>query len=213
MVALNVSLFTCSICSICLNPVAATPHTTDNTDLRIAAAMQEVQRFNSSGSLDDLQTAVSKLLSAVDIGRIRPKNYVERRRTLLQAWAQILEVVERLDGRTFALNNPKDFPQDCVQPPLEANGQMEQPCADPSTIRDPKARAAYVAAIAANAAKAQRVNFQARLARIDEDAMVSLRGNMRTFHRVAAPDYYALDTILQQAHLSMARRRRIDAMF
>jgi hypothetical protein len=78
---------------------------------------------------------------------------------------------------------------------------------------DPAARAAYVAALQANERKIARANHYQELRNIDDDAMLSLRLNLGSFHTITRADTAKLDGILRAAGLSDARRATIDAMF
>lgn len=188
--------------------------TDDQTDARIASALQGLQRFHSSHSLDDLKASVGALTSAVDMPTIKPENYVARRRAVVRAWAQVLGAIERSYDPTFDPNNPNNTPEECLGPPREASGMQLPSCADPNDVQDPVARAAYIAALAANDLKIKRMTFYRNLHNIDDGAMLSLRMNLDSFRRVMTPsDSAALDRILRQAGLSDARRTEIDAMF
>ena len=181
---------------------------------RIGYAMQGLQRFQTSHSLDDLHDTVSKLISFLDTPDFAPKNYVRRRRELVFAWAQVLHVIEQSYDPTIDLNNDADLPDICVIPPREPSGRQAPSCAGPSAVQDPASRAAYEAAIDANNKKIVRVNYQARLRNIDEEAMLSLKMDLELFRQAGAPpDNAELDAILRQEGISASRRAKIDAMF
>jgi hypothetical protein len=182
----------------------------DQTKARIATALQGLQRYYSSHSLEDLHGAVDALTSAVDMNAIKHRNRLVRRRTVVQAWAQVLREVELSYDPTF---DPNDRPATCLVPPREASGRQLPSCADPSDIQDPAARAVYVAALQANDHKIQQANHYQELRNIDDDAMLSLRLNLAGFHTVTPADSAALDGILRRAGLSESRRTKIDAMF
>jgi hypothetical protein len=99
-------------------------------------------------------------------------------------------------------------------PPPERSGKQLPSCADPKDVQDAQARATYVAALKANALKAQRANYYHDLRNIDDQAMLALRLNLASFRNAGAlTDTTALDGILQQVGLSAARRATIDKMF
>ena len=185
----------------------------DQTKARVASALQGLQRFYGSHSLEDLHATVDVLTSAVDMTTIKRKNLIARRRTVVQAWAQVLREVELSYDPSFDPSNPNDRPSTCLVPPREASGRQLPSCADPAEIVDPAARAAYVAALQANERKIARANHYQELRNIDDDAMLSLRLNLGSFHTITRADTAKLDGILRAAGLSDARRATIDAMF
>lgn len=190
--------------------IAAPQASTDDTSARITRSMVGLDRFRSTHSLSDLQSAIDTLVSAVDIVKTPSGNYLEDRRLVVGAWAKVLREIETSYDPTFNPKNPHDLPLSCVPAPLEANGSQLKGCADPQEIQDPKARAEYIAEVRANDAKLVRANFQTRLSYLDDDAMVSLHGNLQDFRRVAPSDAAALTTILRQAGLSETRIRKIE---
>lgn len=175
------------------------------------SSLQRLQRFYESKDLNDLQSSITKLTSAVDMPRIHPSRYVARRRMVVRAWAQILRAIETSYDPTFDQTHSDDLPQTCVLPPREAEGTQLPPCVDPSDLTDANARLIYVAAIARNEAKAKRANFQSRLRYLDGFAMLSLRMNLDLFRKVTRSDSVHLDAILRQAGLGDSRRSKIDA--
>lgn len=185
----------------------------DQTKARVASALQGLQRFYGSHSLEDLHATVDVLTSAVDMTTIKRKNLIARRRTVVQAWAQVLREVELSYDPSFDPSNPNDRPATCLVPPREASGRQLPSCADPQDLTDPAARAAYVAALQANELKTERASRYQELRNIDDDAMLSLRLNLADFHAVTRSDSANLDGILRDAGLSDARRAKIDAMF
>jgi hypothetical protein len=196
---------------ICTVAATAAP-VKDETDVRVASSLQGLQRFYVSHSLKDLQATIDTLGSAVNIARTQRKQYVARRRSVVQAWAQVLRTIELSADPTFDPKNHSHV-EFCVTPPREANGQQLPPCANPNSIEDPQVRATYIAAINENVLKNERLTYQLRLRYLEDDAMLSLRLNLKDFRRVAPPDTTALDGILEQSGLSEIRRAKIRIMF
>jgi hypothetical protein len=186
----------------------------DQTDARVASDLQGLQRFSATHSLADLGSTVDVLSSAVDLPTIKRKDYIERRRAIVTAWSQVLRAIEQSYDPTFNPKDPNDLPALCLVPPPERSGKQLPSCADPKDVQDAQARAAYVAALKANALKAQRANYYHDLRNIDDQAMLALRLNLASFRNAGAlTDTAALDGILQQVGLSAARRATIDKMF
>lgn len=214
---MGVARLTCLLlvlaCSLAASAVSKNTAVRDETKSRVASSLDDLQRFNVTNSLDDLQASIDSLSSAVQLRTIASRHIVGRRRLVVRAWAQILHTIEASSDPTFDPTNPRDLPLMCIVPPREANGEQLPGCADPRDLQDPVARAAYVAAIKANAAKAQRMDFQTLLRHLDDDAMLSLRLSLADFRKRARPDPAALDEIVRQAGISDARRQKVDAMF
>ncbi len=79
-----------------------------------------------------------------------------------------LEMVAILDRRLDSEFNPEDLPNKLVQPPLNSDGTLYPPGADPALIDDPKARAEYEKAVAANNAKINNYRLQTHLKRLND---------------------------------------------
>ncbi|HTU69112.1 MAG TPA: hypothetical protein VMF11_02235 [Candidatus Baltobacteraceae bacterium] len=199
-----------TLCLILALPVTANAATAgDQMQQRVAASMQDLQRFRTGHSFSDLQGAITTLFSFGDIKSIAPADYVARRRSLVQAWAQILKVIEESYDPTYDPHDPNDVPFDC----LIAPGATSPTCFDYQNIKDPKARADFIAAIKANGAKARKALYYSRLWNLDELAMGSLKMDLQIFSGAGAPpDVAALDAIIQQAGLSESRQTAIHAM-
>jgi hypothetical protein len=203
----------CGAAFVALGCQTAAAPRVDETNSRIASSLQGLQRFQASHSLNDLKETVGDLLSAVDIRAIEPGNYIARRRTVVQAWARVFNVIEHSYDPAYDPSNTDDLPENCVEPPLDDYGRELPGCPDPASIRDPKARAAYLAAVRANGEKTKRYNFYTSLHNIDGEAMEAMQLTLNDFRVAAPPDAPALDFILRQAGISSERRRKIDAMF
>jgi hypothetical protein len=191
--------------------------TAGQTDAQIAVALQALQRYDSSGSLSDLTSAVSTMDGTVNLDALTPQNFVARRRALVQAWAQILKSIEQSYDPTYNPNDPSNIPQPCVTPPPDANGARLPGCSNPNAIQDPSARAKYLAAIEANKQVTQRWNNYWGLVKLDLRAMRVLQMSLQLLQSVApdgeGADFTALDAIVQQAGISQARRAKIDGFF
>jgi hypothetical protein len=195
------------------NMSIAAAQTVDRTDARTAVAIQSLERYRSTRSLADLGDAIRILTSALDTTYMKSSEYVSERRAIVRAWSMVLVAIERAYDPTFNPEDPRNIPETCVSPPVEADGSVQRPCTDPSAITDPKARAAYIAAIKANDLKIQRMRTYRDVHNLDEAAMLSLRMNLASFKAVRAQsDDAALEQILRQSGISEARRRKIEAM-
>jgi hypothetical protein len=189
---------------------AQTPNNNDQTESRITAAMAGVHRFQSSHSIDDLRATSNALISAIDQRAIRTGDVRAHRRSVVAAYAQVLQQLEAISDPSV---DPSERPMLCITPPREPSGRQLPSCADPKDISDPATRAQYIAALNANSMKTQRLNAQARIENLAGDTTSLLEIALGRFHTRTPPDTAALDDILRRAGLSEARRSKIHSMF
>jgi len=183
----------------------------DQSTVRLASALQGLQRYAATHSLKDLDSTVES--TGLDMSTIAPSDYLLRRRQLLQVWIQIFRVIERSPDLSYDPNDPRNVVYNCVTPPQDADGSRAPACADPRVIKDPNARAQYVAAIAENKAKAARLQAYYAMKQLDNLAMTSLQVELQEFRNWhAPPDSAALETTLRQSGLSAKRVTTIEAM-
>ncbi|HEY0381949.1 MAG TPA: hypothetical protein VGC72_07095 [Candidatus Elarobacter sp.] len=196
--------------SLLLAAAAPTTNSGDQTESRIVAAMAGFHRFPSSRSIEDLRATSRALFSAIDQRAIRRGDVLRHRRTVVAAYAQVLQRIDALSDPAF---DPSELPSACVAPPREPDGRQLPACADPKDIQDVATRAQYVAAINANSAKIQRRNTQARIYLLGDETANLLELVLSRFRSRAPSDSVALDEILRRAGLSEARRSKIHSMF
>lgn len=189
---------------------AQAPSSADQTESRIEAAMAGFHRFQSSHSIEDLRATSYALHAAIDQRAVRTGDVIGHRRSVVAAYAQVLQQIDALADPTV---NRSELLTLCVTPPREPNGRQLPACADPNAIPDPATRAQYLAAINAKSAEIKHRNAQAQLSILDDDTTSLLEIVLRRFHTRALPDGPALDDILRRAGLSEARRTKIHAMF
>lgn len=171
-------------------PSGATP-STDLLATRVPKALQALQHYKSSHSLADIETAVDMLDGTIDIGTLTPQNFVGRRRTIVQAWAEALKVIEQSYDPTFDPNDPKNFFEvGCLPLTVEAS---ERPPAIVCNAHDVQQltlqeRTAYAEALQANAAKHNRYNHYNQLVTLDLHAMSSLEASLDLLRDVSPPE-------------------------
>ncbi len=186
------------------------------TSTHVNSSAQALQRYETSHSLDDLETATAAMEGSVDVQALTPDNFIATRRSFVQGYANVLAAIEKAYEPGYDPLDPKNRPHGCIIPPPEPDGRSLHPCTDPKEIHDTKARELYVAAIKADRVKTKRAYRYNRIARLDERAMSVLKVELGVFREIApegiSPDYAAIDSILQSAGLSSARRSKIDAM-
>jgi len=189
---------------------AKTSNNGDDTENRIAAAMAGFHRFQSSRSIEDLRATSHALFSAVDQRAVRRGDVRGHRRSVVGAYAQVLQQIDAISDPAF---DPAQLPSTCVTPPREPSGRQLPACADPKEIPDSATRAQYVAAINANSAKIQLRNAEARVYLLGDETTNLLELVLSKFRTRAPSDSAALDDILRRAGLSDARRSKIHSMF
>lgn len=182
----------------------------DQTEMRIAAALAGIQRFQSSHSVEDLRSTAHALYSAIDQRALRTGDVVGHRRSVVAGYAQVLAQIDALVDPTVDLTT---LPSRCVTPPREPSGRQLPACADPKDITDAATRAQYVAALDANATKLQRRNAQARVQLAIDETTGLLEIVLHRFHNRAPSDAPALDEILRRYGLTDAQRSKIHAMY
>jgi hypothetical protein len=190
---------------------ASSKGATNESEARIAIAMQGSQRFASSRSLDDLKSSIDSLAAAVEISPSATDN-ISARREIVRAYAAIFK---QIDVSVDPAHNPSDFsdaPTVCVVPPPEGSVQLP-PCADPADIKDPKLRSTYLAAIKENDTRIQRRNFQTGLQYLDSHTTAGLYLNLFKFRAAHTPDdSVELNKILLNARLSRERKANVEGM-
>jgi hypothetical protein len=184
------------------------------TSTHVTSSAQALQRYETSHSLDDLETAEDAMDGSVDVQSLTPDNFIATRRAFVQGWANVLALIEKAYEPGYDPLDPKNRPQGCIIPPREPDGRSFPPCTDPKEISDTKARAQYVAAIQADKLKTERERRYRDITFLDQRAMASLRVELDVFRDVApagaGADYAAIDSILKRAGLSSAHRSTID---
>ncbi len=174
----------------------------DQSQTRVATALQYLQRFKALKSADELQYAVSEMDGTIGVATLTPSNFVARRRFLVRAWANILKGIEQSYDPTYDPNNPNnEFSWTCtpsrpgaIQPPNSCNDTQAQQI---------------------NRQKANRAGYYVKVQRLDLRAMSGLEASLAVLRNIAPrgtpTDFAALDGILREAGISAQRRTKIDA--
>lgn len=109
----------------------------------------------------DLLSDAHDALEEVDLSRERASDRRALRAETLHAWLHLLDVLDRSIDRNFDLRvKPQRF---VLGPPLPGGIVPKGGIVDPASIPDPKTRAEYERAIAANEAKTARYYLQHEL--------------------------------------------------
>lgn len=182
----------------------------DQTESRIALAMAGYERFQTSHSAEDLRKTAFELIKTIDQRALRTGDVIGHRRSIVSAYAKVLKAVDGLSDPSFIPDHP---PSICVMPPREPDGHQAPACADPKTVRDPGARAQYIAAIEQRSAEIRSYNAQMQIVGIANEVLGTLEIVLHRFHARAPDDSAALDEILRKSGITDARRAQIHAMY
>jgi hypothetical protein len=113
----------------------------------------------------------------------------------LSLWLHLLQLLDRFLDPKF---NPDDVPQTGVQPPPTSKGIAYPAGADPALIDNPRARAEYEKAIAANRAKANHYRLQIILRRLNERIPPRAEAFIRNSYTSAPGDQEELRTAIEE---------------
>jgi hypothetical protein len=137
---------------------------TDN-ERYLQEARRLAKEFQSKRDAEYLREAYIALEGVILEEEFYPENRARLRTNCLALWLGFLQILDRFLDPEF---NPEDIPENLVQPPPTSGGVVYPPGADPAVIDDPKARAEYEEAIAANRAKTEHYQLQIDLHRLNE---------------------------------------------
>lgn len=143
----------------------AETQTMNNNEKFLNGARIEAKAFETEGEPERLRACYMALENVAPAQEASPESRVTVRAAALSLWLHLLQVLERTLDPRF---NPDDLPDNQVQPPPTTGGVRYPPGAAPALIDDPRARAEYEQAIAANRAKADQYRLQIQLRRLDE---------------------------------------------
>jgi hypothetical protein len=122
-----------------------------------------------------------------------PGIHRQLRAKCLSIWLDLVQLLDRYLDPNF---DPRDVPEKIVEPPPVQGGVVLRPGADPALIADPKARAEYKKAIAANRAKANRFRLQINLHRLNERIPPRVEAFIRASYTSAPADQRELKTAI-----------------
>lgn len=138
-----------------------------------------------------------------------PRTRTQLRMESLLLWLRLLQLLDRSLDPNF---NPADVPEKLVEPPPIPGGEILRPGADPSRIADPKARAQYERAIAANRAKNKNYQTQIHLRRLKEQLPSQAESFIRNSYSSAPGDQRELRTAIDQIITDPARKAQLTKL-
>jgi hypothetical protein len=124
----------------------------------------------------------------------------------LELWLQLLQLLDQLLDPNF---NPDDEPVTLVTPPSTPGGVTYRPGVDPAKIDDPKARAEYEKAIAANRIKTQNYRLQVHLRRLDERLPSRAEAFMRSAFGTSQRDRDELRVAIAASKIGAKRKESL----
>jgi len=128
-------------------------------------AQAQVKEFEAKQEPESLSLAYQALENVTWVSEDNLEVRARLRTDSLLLWLEMLRLLDRLLEPDF---DSADMPEKFVEPPPVPGGVVLRPGADPAGIKDPKVRAEYEQAIAANRTKAERYRLQTLLRRLDE---------------------------------------------
>ena len=156
-------------------------------------ARAHVKEFEAELEPERLREAHMALEHVILTQETDPKTRGQLRTDSLSLWLHILQLLDRFLDPKF---NPEDLPLTLVQPPLTSGDIVLRPGADSALIDDPKVRADYEKAIAANRAKAEYYRLQIGLRRLDERIPARAEAFIRNSYTSVSGDQKELQTAI-----------------
>lgn len=156
-------------------------------------AHTHTKEFETQLEPELLRSAYMALENVILAQENDPKLRAQLRMDCLFLWLYLLQLLDRFLDPGF---NPNDVPEKLVQPPPIPGGVVLRPGADPALIDDPKARAEYEKAIAANRAKAEQYRLQINLRRLDEQITLRAEAFIRNSYTFAPSDREEVKTAI-----------------
>jgi hypothetical protein len=172
-------------------------------------AQAHVNEFAAEPEPERLREAYQALENVSLVQEQDPIARTRLRADTLSSWLHLLQVLDRLIDPRF---DPEDVPFNLVQPPPTSGGVVYPPGADPALINDPKARAEYEKAIAANRTNIERYGLQTHLCRLDERITPRAEAFIRTSYTSAPHDQQELRTAIDQAITHPPRRAALSKL-
>lgn len=166
-----------------------------------------IKGFEIEREPEQLREAYMALENIIWVHEGDPKVRLQLRKNSLSLWLHLLEFLNRFLDPNF---NPEDVPEKLVQPPLISGDVVLRPGADPALIDDPKVRAEYEKAIAANRTKIDHYRLQVGLNRLNERIPPRAEAFIRDSYTSAPGDQAELRTAIDM--IIKDRQRKKDLL-
>lgn len=169
--------------------------------------LQEAQvlakQFETQLEAERLREAYMALENVLPAEEPDVQSRVAMRADCLALWLNLVDLLDRFLDPNF---DPSDVPERLVEPPPIPGGAVLRPGADPALIEDPRARAAYENAIAANHQKAVRYRLQIQLGRLKDRIPAGLEEFVRRYYTSAPREQQELRTAINNLIHNPSRR-------
>ena len=166
-------------------------------------AQAYVKKFEAEMEPERLREASLALEHMILAQETDPKTRAQLRTQSLLLWLHLLQILDRFLDPQF---DPQNVPKKLIQPPPTTGGIVYPPGADPALIDDPKARADYEKAIAANRAKAEHYRLQIGLRRLDERIPLRAEAFIRNSYTSTPGDQRELKTAIDDTIKNSQRK-------
>ncbi|HEV3155026.1 MAG TPA: hypothetical protein VGZ02_14555 [Candidatus Baltobacteraceae bacterium] len=194
-----------------VSPAVAAHFPSGQVAPQVSEGLDDLNRFYQTQSTKQLESAVEAVFNGAGqtLAHASPTDYVTDRRKIVSAWVQVFIAIQHYYDPAYDTNNPHLRYTTCVTPP-----DSGVPCGvDPSALKDPKLKAQYAAAVAANNEKARRWDFQTRLRMSKQAALTDFGLTLESFDRNhALPDRQALRDIITRSRLNATTQTQLEAM-
>jgi hypothetical protein len=169
-------------------------------------AQAHVKEFEVTLEPERLREAYIALENVILVNEHGPKARADLRANCLSIWLHLLQLLDQLFDSNF---NPEDVPEDLVQPPPTTGGIVYPPGADPALIADPRARAEYEKAIAANRKKIESYRLQLHMSRLKERIEPRAEAFIRNSYKSTPGDQEELRTAIKKTIQDPRRKERL----
>jgi hypothetical protein len=171
-------------------------------------AQSNANAFEESHEPERLRAAYLALENVI-LGQEKgdPGPRAHLRMECLRLWLHLLDLLDRSLDPNFEVG---DVPVKIVEPPAVPGDIVLRPGADPAKIADPKARAEYESAIAANRVKANNYREQIGLRRLNEHLPTRVEAYIQNSYTSVRSDQEELRTAIDG--LIKSPRRKADLL-
>jgi len=170
-------------------------------------AREHAKGFEDNLEPELLEQAYLALENVLLLEEDDPKIRGQLRTDSLYMWLHLIQLLDHSLDPDF---NPDDVPERAVQPPPTSEGVVYPPGADPALIDDPRARAEYEKAIAANNAKTTHYVLQTDFRRLDESITPLAEEFIQNFYTPTPGDQKELKTVIDE--IIKDPRRKADLL-
>ena len=167
---------------------------------KIEDATTALQEFAKSRNIDALERAVDAL-EEFDIWSIKPDQRLPARGRVVLTWCRVFRALDAVEDPGY---DPNSSASRYPPPPAGYPSGVK-----PESVRDPRARARYEAAIAENEKKRANRKTQMLARALDDRAVRAVHKIIPRLYTSSAADRKELHAIFDESGLSEARRKQM----